>query len=87
MNPFTIMAVLALGVLFFGKNLPEVARQVGMSLMEFKRGIHELKGTFDVGSLGSLSSQSKGRSESHSESPPEEPQESIGVKFEPPPES
>ena len=85
MNPVTIMFLLALGVLLFGKNLPEVARQVGLSLMEFKKGMNELKGTFDIGSLDSP--KSKSRSESHSEPPMEEPQESVGTKFEPPQET
>jgi sec-independent protein translocase protein TatA len=84
MNPITVMAVLALGVLLFGKNLPDVARQVGLALMEFKRGMNELKGTLDIGSLEPVSSRSKVRSEDVSESPVQESQESVGTKFEPP---
>jgi sec-independent protein translocase protein TatA len=84
MNPITVMAVLALGVLLFGKNLPDVARQVGLALMEFKRGMNELKGTLDIGSLESVSSRSKVRSEDVSEPPVSELQESVGTKFEPP---
>lgn len=36
-----IFAVIAL--LLFGKNLPEVARSVGSSLMEFKKGMQEVQ--------------------------------------------
>ena len=87
MNPLTVMLVLGLGVLLFGKNLPEVARQVGLGLMEFKRGMSELKGTFDIGSLDSPRTDKKSRNEVHSEPAFDESQESVGTKFEPPSET
>jgi len=88
MNPITMMFILGLGVLLFGKNLPEVARQVGLGLMEFKRGMSELKGTFDIGSLDSPSLASSVRGGSSSvESPIVESQEPVGTKFEPPQET
>jgi sec-independent protein translocase protein TatA len=34
-----IMVLLVLGVLLFGKRLPEVGRSVGKMLVEFKKGI------------------------------------------------
>lgn len=85
-SPLTIMFVLGLGVLLFGKRLPEVARQVGLSFLELKRGMNELRSTLDVGVDTSLSSRSsKGSSEARVlES--EEAQEYLGTKFEAPPQ-
>jgi sec-independent protein translocase protein TatA len=46
-----MMALMILGVLLFGKNLPNVGRSLGKSIMEFKRGLQgvedELSGSFD----------------------------------------
>lgn len=42
-SPFYIALILVLGVLIFGKNLPQVARQIGSGLMEFKKGLDEMK--------------------------------------------
>ena len=41
-----IIAVVAL--LIFGRRLPEVARSVGKSIVEFKRGIKDVKDDIDV---------------------------------------
>ncbi|HEY1629375.1 MAG TPA: twin-arginine translocase TatA/TatE family subunit [Tepidisphaeraceae bacterium] len=32
-----------LGLLFFGKRLPEVGRSLGKGIVEFKKGLHELE--------------------------------------------
>jgi len=37
------LAVLVIGVLLFGKNLPNVGRSLGKSLMEFKKGLDDIK--------------------------------------------
>ena len=80
-SPFQIVVVLVLGVLFFGKNLPEVAKQLGLALMEFKKGMNELS---DIGK-----SISEGRGVSKEEEPGDfseetEKYENVGSKFEPP---
>ena len=49
LNPLTVIAVLVIGVLLFGKDLPEVARKLGKSLMEFKRGLQGLEDDFVEG--------------------------------------
>ncbi|MDR3233036.1 MAG: twin-arginine translocase TatA/TatE family subunit [Planctomycetaceae bacterium] len=42
-SPITVIAVLLLGVLLFGKNLPQAARQIGSALIEFRKGVNEWK--------------------------------------------
>ncbi len=41
-----IIGVVAL--LFFGRRLPDVARSVGKSIVEFKRGLRDVKDEIDV---------------------------------------
>ncbi len=36
------------GLLLFGRRLPEIARSVGKSIVEFKKGMRDVKGEFDV---------------------------------------
>jgi len=42
-GPWEFFACLVVGLLLFGKNLPDVGRQLGRSLVEFKRGLNQLK--------------------------------------------
>jgi len=39
--------ILVVALLIFGKKLPEIARNIGKSLTEFKKGIHEAKESKD----------------------------------------
>ncbi len=41
------IVILVVALLIFGKRLPDVARSVGKSLTEFKKGIHEAKESTD----------------------------------------
>jgi sec-independent protein translocase protein TatA len=41
------IVILVVALLIFGKRLPEIARSVGKSLTEFKKGINEAKDTTD----------------------------------------
>jgi len=44
LNPWEILLILALGLLLFGRKLPEVGRSLGRGIVEFKKG---LKGVED----------------------------------------
>ena len=80
-SPFYIIAILVLGVLFFGKNLPDVARQIGTALMEFRSGLNDWKETHS-----SSSNTDRERKVTVREDELEERFESLGTKFEPPSE-
>lgn len=85
-SPVTVMIVLGLGVMFFGKNLPDIARQVGLAFLEFKKGMNEFTSVLDMKESvrgGTSSSQVRKEVSSIVEADRES---DFGVKFEPPSE-
>jgi sec-independent protein translocase protein TatA len=44
----TIIILLLLGVLLFGRKLPEVGKQLGKGIVEFKKGLKGLEDDFDT---------------------------------------
>jgi sec-independent protein translocase protein TatA len=40
-GPFEMILLAGLGLLIFGKRLPEVGRNIGKGIVEFKRGLKE----------------------------------------------
>jgi len=43
-----LLIVLIVGVLIFGRRLPEIGRYLGKGLVEFKKGLHGLEDEFDI---------------------------------------
>ena len=80
-SPFQIIVILVLGVLIFGKNLPEVARQIGLGLIEFKKGMNELS---ESSKKRSMKSSTVNGFSSTEPSEQMEKHELLGTKFEPP---
>ena len=46
-GPFELVVILIIVVVLFGRRLPEIARGLGKSMTEFKKGIHEAEETRD----------------------------------------
>jgi sec-independent protein translocase protein TatA len=47
LSSWEIMALLVLGVLLFGRNLPQIGRSLGKTVTEFKRGVKGLEDDFE----------------------------------------
>lgn len=46
-GPFEWVLIAGLGLLIFGRRLPEVGRSLGRSIVEFKKGIHGIEDELD----------------------------------------
>ncbi len=70
-----VIGVIAL--LIFGRRLPDVARSVGKSIVEFKRGLRDVKEDVDV--QARLDTSSGGRIEGKTSDPAETPPAASGT--------
>ena len=77
LSPTHILLLLAIGILLFGKRLPEVGRSLGKGIVEFKKGLKGLEDEFE----GASSSHQEPR---QSLEPPRPPQRvsTTAPKFE-----
>jgi sec-independent protein translocase protein TatA len=48
LSPMEVIIVLLLGVLLFGRRLPEMDRFIGKGLVEFKKGLHGIEDDIDA---------------------------------------
>jgi sec-independent protein translocase protein TatA len=46
-GPWEIAGIVAIGVLLFGSRLPSIARSLGKSVTEFRKGVKEIKSEVD----------------------------------------
>ncbi len=76
-GPAEMLVILALGVLLFGKRLPDVGKQLGRGILEFKRGLDEM-------GKGSKSTELQSVTEKKKEFEELEREELDVPKFDPP---
>jgi sec-independent protein translocase protein TatA len=41
-GPFELILLTGLGLLFFGRRLPEVGRSIGQTIVQFKKGLNDV---------------------------------------------
>lgn len=41
-GPFELILLTGLGLLFFGKRLPDVGRSIGQTIVQFKKGLNDV---------------------------------------------
>ena len=91
MGPSELIIVGIIAVLLFGRKLPEVAKSLGSSYREFRKGLNELQSQVNVRDLYSSSTTSSTSKSSYTESKPstygdiDDHAEATAPKFEPPP--
>jgi sec-independent protein translocase protein TatA len=54
LGPAEIMVLLVLGVLLFGRKLPEVGRYLGKGIVEFKKGVRGLEDDVDTSNTAAV---------------------------------
>ncbi|MCL2116822.1 MAG: twin-arginine translocase TatA/TatE family subunit [Planctomycetaceae bacterium] len=85
MSPVTIIVLLLLGVMLFGGKLPEMARDIGKSLLEFQRGMNEWGNEAKKTIFDETTSKTVDKDDPVPVPEPA-PQETSAPKFEPPAE-
>ena len=78
-NPLMLLLLGALAVMLFGERLPEVARSVGKQIMELKNGVHGLQREIESAVDSATSTDESSRRQE-----PEDREEAMAPKFEPP---
>jgi sec-independent protein translocase protein TatA len=63
LSPMELMIILIIGILLFGKRLPEVGRSLGKGIVEFKKGLRGVEDEIDEASTRNESPRTSERSE------------------------
>jgi len=82
-----VLVIGIIAVLLFGRKLPEVAKSLGASYREFRKGLADLQSQIDFNDTSSYSSSSSSNSSSYTESSYgdfDDYDEVTAPKFEPP---
>ena len=77
LSPMELMIIGVVAVLLFGSRLPGVARSLGKSMTEFKKGLHGIEEDANVASSSRPSTRVN-------YAPADDREESTAPKFEPP---
>ena len=83
MPELIIVGIIA--VLLFGKRLPEVAKSLGKSYTEFRRGLADIQSQINMSDIYSTSSKSSSYAPSKTSSDYDDYEAASAPKFEPPP--
>jgi sec-independent protein translocase protein TatA len=83
-GPPELLIIGVVAVLLFGKRLPEVARSLGQSYNQFRRGLHDIQSEVNQAIHSEPSSSSATKSLGYSDDDYDEP---TAPKFTPPTES
>jgi sec-independent protein translocase protein TatA len=78
LGPMELLIVGVIAVLLFGKRLPEVGRSLGKGLVEFKKGLNDIKSEVDSATYSQPTSHVADRYHADDHDEPTAP------KFEPP---
>ncbi len=60
-GPFELILLTGLGLLFFGKRLPDVGRSIGQTIVQFKKGLSDVQN--DIEKSGGDDSSSSDKAE------------------------
>jgi sec-independent protein translocase protein TatA len=84
LGPFEMVVIGVIAVILFGGNLPEVARKLGGSYREFRRGLNEVQQQFKVAEYEAKKTFSVDDSPPSDVEEEEESSEPSAPKFKPP---
>ncbi len=86
-GPFEAMVIGIIAVVLFGGNLPEVARKLGSSYREFRRGLNDVQQQFRMAEYEAnkaINSLDPSKSSNDEDEIEDEPAEPSAPKFTPP---
>lgn len=84
LSPFELMVIGVIAVVLFGGNLPEVARKIGGSYREFRRGLNDIQQQFRMAEYEASRALSMDDSSKRDGEQDDDPEEPSAPKFKPP---